>query len=680
VELRSTPPRSAEDETLAGAGVRIAVLAAPDGALAERTARALARLGPEVRIEVEAAARPLVRLLREGGVDLLVLDAGLGDVVHRVLGARTAEDPPALVVAEGADEELALRVFRSGAADCVALGPDYEEVLPVAALEQIQRYRAARERGAAERRIRWLERLHEAIVEEIPAALAVVEADGRLVTVNPEFSRCFGAAPRDVAGVRYDAVLPAELLASGGVGSLLERVAGGRSPAPRIARMAGAAGAERAFDVRAQRLDDDGRVLLVLAEVTRVEALSKQVDDLRRYNENIIQNMNSALVVVDLEGEVGYANPAAERILEASPETLRGASLWRWFEGALRERLVERTLREGVRFRGAEGLIARESGERVPIGTSCAPLVDGDGVRRGAVVIFQDLTEIKQLQRQVLQAEKMASIGQLAAGVAHEINNPMGFIHANLFQLGEYVQDLTRAFEEVQELRKACATGSLEEVRRAAERLDAVAGEVDADYLLEDCAKAVRESLEGSERIRHIVQDLRAFSHPDGSERTDSDVNECLDSTANIVWTMMKHVVVLTKEYQDLPPVRCFPMQLKQVFMNLLVNAYQAIEESGRDPARPGEIRLRTRAAAGGVVVEVGDDGIGIAPRDLHRIFDPFFTTKEVGVGTGLGLSIAYNIVKRHGGTLRVESEEGAGTVFQIFLPRDGGEAGEGAA
>jgi len=678
VQLRSTR-QSGEDETLGGAGVCVAVLAAPGAALGERTERALRRLGPELRVELFPAARELLARVRSGGVDLLVLEAGRGTEVQRVLGGRSAEDPPALVVAEGADEELALGLFRRGAADCVAVGPDYEEVLPVAALEQIQRYRAALERGAAERRIRWLERLHEAIVEEIPAALAVIDPDGALVTVNPEFSRCFGVAPREAAGRPYASALPADLLASGGVAALLERVAAGRSPAPRLARMA-AAGGERAFDVRAQRLDDDGRVLLVLAEVTRTEALSKQVDDLRRYNENIIQNMNSALVVVDLEGVVGYANPAAERILGAPPDRLQGASLWRWFEGALRGRLVERTLREGVRFRGAEGLIVRDSGERVPIGTSCAPLVDGDGVRRGAVVIFQDLTEIKQLQRQVLQAEKMASIGQLAAGVAHEINNPMGFIHANLFQLGEYVQDLARVFEEVQGLRKACATGSLVEVKGAADRVEAVAEEVDADYLLEDCSKAVRESLEGSERIRHIVQDLRAFSHPDGSERSDADVNECLDSTANIVWTMMKHAVVLTKEYQDLPPVRCFPMQLKQVFMNLLVNAYQAIEEAGRGAERRGEILLRTRAARGGVVVEVADDGVGIPAHDLNRIFDPFFTTKEVGVGTGLGLSIAYNIVKRHGGTLRVESEPGARTRFEIFLPRDGGEAAEGGA
>jgi PAS domain S-box-containing protein len=678
VELRTKPPRRAPDESHEGGRVRVALLAVPGTPVAERTLRALARLGQELRVELDPTAAALVRRVRGGGIDLVVLDGALGDAAGRVLAARRGDDPPALVVTTDADEERALAAFRRGAADCVALGPDYEDVLPVAALEQIQRYRAAAERGAAERRIRWLERLHQVIVEEIPAALAVVDASGRLVTVNPEFALCFGVAPRDAVGRPYGEVLPADLLASGEVGPMLERAARGAVPAPRVARTAGGEAGGRAFDVRAQRLDEEGRVLLVLAEVTRTEALTKQVDDLRRYNENIIQNLNSALVVVDLGGRVGYANPAAERILGSASQELVGASLWRWFEGPLRARLVERTLREGVPFRGAEGLIARGD-ERVPIGTSCAPLVDRDGVRRGAVVIFQDLTEIKQLQRQVLQAEKMASIGQLAAGVAHEINNPMGFIHANLFQLGEYVQDLGRVWEEVHALRKACVTGSLQEVTRAAERLDAVAEELDADYLLEDCSKAVRESLEGSERIRHIVQDLRAFSHPDGSDPVEADVNECLDSTANIVWTMMKHSVVLTKEYQELAPVRGFPMQLKQVFMNLIVNAYQALEEAGRGRGRPGEIRLRTRPAPDGVVVQVEDDGVGIPPADLPRIFDPFFTTKEVGVGTGLGLSIAYNIVKRHGGTLRVESEPGVRTLFEIFLPRDGGGGTEAA-
>ena len=332
-------------------------------------------------------------------------------------------------------------------------------------------------------------------------------------------------------------------------------------------------------------------MLLVLAEVTRTEALSKQVDDLRRYIENIIQNMNSALVVVDLEGARRLREPDGG----ADPRrAARGAAAARACGAGSKARCASAS--SSARCARACASAASRAWsratrrERVPIGISCAPLVDADGMRRGAVVIFPDLTEIKQLQRQVLQTEKMASIGQLAAGVAHEINNPMGFVHANLFQLGEYVADLARVFDGGAGAAQGLRDGPLAEVKRAAERVEAVAEELDADYLLEDCAKAVRESQEGSERIRHIVQDLRAFSHRDDSERSDADVNECLDSTANIVWTMMKHAVVLTKEYEDLPPVRCYPMQLKQVFMNLLVNAYQAIEEA-RPRTRPARAR-----------------------------------------------------------------------------------------
>lgn len=669
---------AARGEAAPEVAIRIALLAEAGGALAARTTRALARLGPGVQVDVERDPAALLGRLRGGGVDLVVLDGASGEAAQRLLAARRPDDAPALVVAPGADEETALGWFRRGAADCVALSEDYDELLPMAALEQIQRHRVAAERGAAERRIRWLERMHEAVVDALPAGLAVVDPRGRIVAANPELARLFGMAPRIAVGRRLEDVLPAALLAEGAVPAAVARASRGGAPAPRVARFEGEGG-PRAFDVRATRLDEEGHVLLLLSEVTRAEALSRQVDDLRRYTENIIQNMNSALAVVDGEGLVSFANPAAEKVLGAAPGSLVGASLWQWFEGPLRHGLVERTLREGLRFRGAEGTIPRGR-ERVPIGTSCAPLVDGDGVRRGAIVIFQDLTEIKQLQRQLLQSEKMASIGQLAAGVAHEINNPMGFIHANLFQLGEYVQDLGRVMDAVQELVAACTAGSPEAQRAAAERVEGVAREVDAPYLLEDCAKAVRESLEGSERIRHIVQDLRAFSHPDGAARSLADVNECLDSTANIVWTMMKHAVVLRREYGDVPRIRCWPMQLKQVFMNLLVNAYQAIQEAGGARGRPGEIRLSTRAVDGGVAIEIADDGVGISPEHLDRVFDPFFTTKEVGVGTGLGLSIAYNIVKRHGGTLRVESEPGRGTTFHIHLPQGAEAPVEGAA
>jgi signal transduction histidine kinase len=313
----------------------------------------------------------------------------------------------------------------------------------------------------------------------------------------------------------------------------------------------------------------------------------------------------------------------------------------------------------------------------IALGAGDPPLADAvlagvEAVRRRAATCAACAAaagDTRRLEIQFLQAEKMASVGRLAAGVAHEINNPMGFIHANLFQMAEYAADLRRCLAALEPLQKAAAQGDLAEIRAASAALAALCDETDLDYVLADLAKAIRESLEGSDRIRHIVQDLRAFSHPENGERVSADLNQCLDSTVNILRPMMKHVARIERDYGDLPSIACFPMQLKQVFMNLLANAYQAIEERVGESAETGTIRLTTRASAEGITISVRDTGVGIPPEALGRIFEPFFTTKRVGAGTGLGLSTCYSIVERHGGALRVESRPGEGSTFAIFLP-----------
>jgi PAS domain S-box-containing protein len=405
-------------------------------------------------------------------------------------------------------------------------------------------------------------------------------------------------------------------------------------------------------------------------------AAERRIHHLEQYNENIIQNMNSALLVVDMDGHITFCNPPAGKILGEDPDALRGRAVWAWFSSDEDEAsLLARTLSTGVSYKGAERLVIRSDGTPVPVGISCSPFFDSTGEKIGAVAIFQDLTEVKQLQSQVLQTEKMASIGQLAAGVAHEINNPMGFIHANLFQMAEYLTDMRRVWSKVDDLLQGVKQGDPETIRAAAEGVEAAMSEVDLAYVVSDFGKAIRESQEGSERIRHIVQDLRDFSHHDSSERVLADVNQCLDSTATIVWPMMKQIVVLEKDYEDLQTVACYPMQIKQVFMNLLVNAYQSIEAKVGESGEVGKIWLRTRRRDDGVLIEVIDTGGGIPDTHVDRIFDPFFTTKKVGSGTGLGLSTSFGIVKRHGGSLTVDSKEGEGTTFRVFLPVGGAEA-----
>jgi signal transduction histidine kinase len=384
--------------------------------------------------------------------------------------------------------------------------------------------------------------------------------------------------------------------------------------------------------------------------------------------EAIVRSINSAVLVVDGKRRIAFCNAQARATLGLDA-ACQGASLKDVLGEFGPDHPLERALVAGESADAVETAIPLPGGGRLQVGLSCAPIEGEEGQRLGAVAVLRELGEASRLRGDVLQREKMASIGQLAAGVAHEINNPMGFIHANLFQMTEYVSDLRLVWNRVESLQKAALGGDVEATRVAAQELASAAEEVDVSFVLSDLGKAIRESQEGSERVRHIVQDLRDFSHPDTGQRVLTDLNQSLDSTANIVWPMMKHVVVLEREYADLPEVPCYPMQLKQVFMNLLVNAYQAIAERVGESGELGTIRLRTEAVDGAVVVTVADDGTGISEEDRQRIFDPFFTTKKVGVGMGLGLSTSFQIVERHGGTLVVTSARGVGTTMRLSLP-----------
>jgi signal transduction histidine kinase len=264
-------------------------------------------------------------------------------------------------------------------------------------------------------------------------------------------------------------------------------------------------------------------------------------------------------------------------------------------------------------------------------------------------------TRLEEAQNQLLQSEKMASIGQLAAGVAHEINNPIGFVTSNLGTLRGYVEPMFGLLDAMQS-----AIGELpESVRAALKELDR---RIDLAFVKEDLPQLLDESEDGLVRVKKIVQDLKDFSRVDHAEWQDADLNAGLDSTLNVVMNEVKYKAEVRKDYGPLPPVRCIAAQLNQVFMNLIVNAAHAIPQRG-------EIRLTTRAEGDWVWVQVEDTGSGMSEEVRRRIFEPLFTTKPVGKGTGLGLSLSYSIVQKHAGRIEVESTPGEGTRFRVWIP-----------
>lgn len=260
-------------------------------------------------------------------------------------------------------------------------------------------------------------------------------------------------------------------------------------------------------------------------------------------------------------------------------------------------------------------------------------------------------------QDKLLQSEKMASIGQLAAGVAHEINNPIGYVHSNLGSLQEYLRSLFTVIETYERALHA------QDPRQMLPEIEDVRSRLDIDFIIRDLPQLLAESREGIERVTRIVRDLKDFSYSGRGESVRRvDLHAGLETTINIIWNELKYKVQLDRHYGELPLVECLPSELNQVWMNLLLNAGHAIAERG-------SIRVSTGVEGEQVWVEFADTGAGIPQEVMNRIFDPFFTTKPVGRGTGLGLSISYSIINKHHGRIDVQSRPGEGSTFRVWLP-----------
>ncbi|MFP3369414.1 ATP-binding protein [Pseudomonas sp. SIMBA_068] len=279
-------------------------------------------------------------------------------------------------------------------------------------------------------------------------------------------------------------------------------------------------------------------------------------------------------------------------------------------------------------------------------------------LKQASDALQQEIDERKQLESQLVQSEKLASLGQMAAGVAHEINNPIGYVSSNLGTLEGYFQQLTTMLDAYREAEQLLGES---ETTMALQRLRE---HTELEFLREDIPILIEESKDGIGRVAQIVKDLKDFSRADSTQQWQwANVQQGIDSTLNIVASELKFKADVVKRYQPLPEIECLPSQINQVILNLVINAAQAM-----GPER-GTITLCTAQHDNWVCIEVTDTGAGIAPENVQKIFDPFFTTKPVGQGTGLGLSLSYGIVKKHGGEITVSSQVGVGTTFRVQLP-----------
>ncbi len=396
----------------------------------------------------------------------------------------------------------------------------------------------------------------------------------------------------------------------------------------------------------------------------------------RVYNENrqLLSAIKSILVVVNAQGLVSYWNETAAAVFGLEAEQTVGKRLDEleigWDCATLLEKIDECKLSQ-QNLRLDDLYIKFANRENRIIGFTVTPLTDINSGDRGALLLGSDITHRRSLEQQLAQAQKLEALGQLAAGIAHEINTPTQFVNSNLVFLDAQFGVLKKIIGLQSEL-KAKLRASVQLSPDLALRIRTQVSQSELDYILCEFPRAMQQSLEGTQRIAHIVQAMREFSHPGGDHKTPTDLNHALQSTVEVTRSAWKHIADLEMCLAPgLPLVACLPAELNQCFLNILINAVDAIRDVvGDDPPEKGKITIQTRLNEPWVEIRISDTGKGIPPEIIDRIFDPFFTTKEIGKGTGQGLTISRNIiVKKHQGQITCQSRPGLGATFIIRLP-----------
>ncbi|WP_449246712.1 PAS domain S-box protein [Desulfarculus baarsii] len=526
----------------------------------------------------------------------------------------------------------------------------------------------------AEKAVQEQLRFLQMLVDTIPHPIFFKDKDGLFTGCNRAFELLMGLSRQDVLGRTARQALPEGVL---DLGESNERQAMAKgSTISYETRLANAAGEKRdvIFNVVAYK-DAEGQpagLVGSILDITEQRAAARELRQSEERYRTLIETLSEGLVVVDENLNIKLFNPRFIELVGYPADVVNRAKFTDFLDD---ENKAVVTAQYEKRKKGGrdsyELAFTRQDGGKVYTLISPKPIFDASGVFKGSYALVTDLTERKILESQLMQAQKLEAIGQLAAGIAHEINTPAQFVSSNTRFLEESFADLTRLCQAYSALGQAAlaADGELAALARAAQEL---AQEIDHDYLIEEIPKAIGSSLEGLGRVAKIVQSMKEFAHPGRDDFSPVDINKAIENTVTVARNEWKYVSDLETDLDpDLPHVPGLVAELNQVFLNIIVNAAQALAGVIREGVdEKGLIRISTRATATGVEVRICDSGPGIPEHVGRKIFDPFFTTKEPGKGTGQGLSIAYRVVaERHKGALNYENRPEGGACFVINLP-----------
>ncbi|HYE75511.1 MAG TPA: ATP-binding protein, partial [Blastocatellia bacterium] len=435
------------------------------------------------------------------------------------------------------------------------------------------------------------------------------------------------------------------------------------------------AGKKRWFALRVTHFAGSNPVRIVVAheDITERKKAEEEIQRAHAETERLIGAFQSILIAVNEEGKITRWNKAAQNIFGLDESQTIGQT----FRECINQHaipididFVSANLNSGTPTYLDECRFKRADGKELVLGLAVHPFNGPDGIQVGFMLIGADITERRNLEGQLRQAQKLESIGQLAAGIAHEINTPLQYVGDNTRFLRDAFDDLTSLFTQLSHLVNAAHQGPLS--AQLITELESAADQADVEYLSEEIPRAIHQSLEGIERVTKIVQSMKDFAHPGATVKSAADLNKAIESTLMVACNEWKYVAeVITDFDANLPLVPCLLSEFNQVILNLLINATHAIADVVGDGQHgKGQITISTRREGEWAVIKVSDTGTGIPEKYRDKLFDPFFTTKEVGKGTGQGLAISHTvIVEKHNGQIFFESELGKGTSFIIKLP-----------